>query len=424
MIHFFLRQRFYYGWVIVGVLVVAGISQVGEYNPALAVFMNPLQREFGWSRAEIAGVVALGTFGGAFVSPVAGWLLDRYGARWVLVGAQAVYGAGLIALSFMPDSLPFFFVAYGVGRAAVTGACFLAGQVAVANWFVLRRGSASGILRMADRGSQAVVPALLAFVVQRWGWRSGWLGLGMATWAVAILPTALLVRRRPETLGLLPDGVRPALSAGVGAVLEPVPPGEVSWTLREALRTRSFWLLLLAGSATATVGPAFNLHFLPHMLDRGFPIGVAVGLVSLLYVAAALGSLAGGWLQDRYPLRQVLSALLLVCAAGMAGMLVSPTLPYTVVFALGYGFCFGGVTTLTYVIWTSYNGRDRAGAIAGAAQPLQFVLGSVSPVYGGWVFDQTGSYAAAFVLWSAALGIGAVAALTARPPPRRANAAP
>jgi len=229
--------------------------------------------------------------------------------------------------------------------------------------------------------------------------------------ALAILPTALLVRWQPESLGLLPDGA--AASAATGGA----PTGaEQAWSLGQAVRTRAYWLLLTAGAATATVGPAFNLHFLPHMLDRGFPAAVAVGMVSLLYVAAAFGSLAGGWLQDRYPLRRVLSVLFLVCSACMAGMLMSPTLPYTVAFAVFYGFSFGGVTTLTYVMWPAYYGRDNAGSIAGAAQPLQFALGAVFPVFAGWVFDQTGSYEAAFPAWSIALPIGGLAAWNARPP--------
>jgi MFS family permease len=139
---------------------------------------------------------------------------------------------------------------------------------------------------------------------------------------------------------------------------------------------------------------------------------------SLLYVAAAFGSLAGGWLQERFSLGRVLAGLFLVCSVGMAGHLVSPTLPYTVGFAICYGFSFGGVTTLTYVMWPAYYGRDNAGSIAGAAQPLQFVLGAVFPVYGGWVYDQTGSYGAAFAAWSVALAVGALAAFTARVPVR------
>ena len=249
-----LRGRFYYGWVIVATLIVAGFTQVGEYNPALSVFIDPFEQDFGWSRSDISLAVTIGTFAGGIISPFSGWILDRYGARSVLLVCQVIYGAALISLGFLQGSLMHFIVAYGIGRAAVTGGSLLAIQVAIANWFVRRRGRAMGIARMGDRLSQAIAPALVALMARGWGWRSAWIALGVSTFAIATLPTFLLVRRRPEDMGLMPDGDPvPIATAGAAPTAAEL---EEQWTLREALHVRSFWLILCAAGVWHSLGPA------------------------------------------------------------------------------------------------------------------------------------------------------------------------
>lgn len=411
-----LRGRFYYGWVIVATLIVAGFTQVGEYNPALSVFIDPFEQDFGWSRSDISLAVTIGTFAGGIISPFSGWILDRYGARSVLLVCQVIYGAALISLGFLQGSLMHFIVAYGIGRAAVTGGSLLAIQVAIANWFVRRRGRAMGIARMGDRLSQAIAPALVALMARGWGWRNAWIALGVSTFAIATLPTFLLVRRRPEDMGLMPDGDPvPIATAGAAPTAAEL---EEQWTLREALHVRSFWLILCAAGGVAFIGPGINLHFLPFNRDSGFSLSWAVGIVSLLYVTGSAGAFLGGLLQDRFPLRWCMGGFFLGTAVMM--FLLGQHLPlwYNVVFAIGFGFFFGGITTYTAVMWSSYFGRRSVGKIMGFAVPFQFIIGAASPLFAGWQYDTTGGYSGAFVLWGLTLGLAAVASFAAAKPRR------
>ncbi len=421
-----MRERFngiYYGWLMVAVLTVANFTQVGEFNPVLAVFIRPFGEDFGWSRAEVSLGITLGSIGGGLIGPIMGPLIDRYGSRAVLVIFQVVFGSCLLSLALLNGTLWHFLVAYSLGRMVVQGGTQLAIQVAIANWFVRRRGRAMGISIIGTRGGQAVLPAVVAAITQAAGWRWAWVLLGGMVWIFAIVPTVLFVRRRPEDLGLLPDGARPAPAATAAvdrpAVSAPAAIAEDTWTLKEATRTRSLWLLGAASSFTYFVGAGVNLHLYPYLTDRGLVAGDAILASSAFFTVSGGAAIAWGMFLDRMALRHALAAVLALAAVSMVVLMGTDSLPRALGFALFYGAAFGGTQTIISVMWATYYGRRHVGAISGAMLPMQLLTNAMGPYFGGWSYDTTGGYMLAFSVFGVASAVGSVCAMLAGAPQRR-----
>src|SRR5215831_13591589 len=232
------RLPFYYGWVILGCLCCAGFARQGPAVATLSIFVEPLSREFGWSRAALSGAVSLGGVLAALASPLIGPLVDRYGSRAALSLAVLVTGAAMLLLS-LTQSLAVFYLLFCIARMNWAGPFDLAIYGAVNNWFVTRRAFATSIVTVAQAAGLVAMPLIAQLAMQRSGWRFGWLAIGLLTLLVGLLPVWLFMVRRPEDLGLVPDR-----RSGAGAELRPERE-EPNFSRRAALATAGFWLLLL-----------------------------------------------------------------------------------------------------------------------------------------------------------------------------------
>lgn len=389
------RPRFFYGWVIAGVSSLAAFGSVVFFNPVLGLFSESLREEFGWSSAQVALGISLGSAGAAVTSPLTGWLIDRWGGRWVITGCALAMGGCMFALAGM-DSLWQLLLFYAIGRALSVGTMSPAAFVAVSNWFIRRRAFVGGLVAAAPRVGMATFPLLAAVVIDVSGtWRAGWVALGIVILAVGVLPPALLLRRRPEDMGLLPDGdaVRDDLSSLEG-------PPEVNFTLREATRSRAYWLLGGGISLVLFAGGSVNFHQIPHLVDQGIPTTQAALVVTVFSSVGVVGALVGGSVASRITMRWTMALSLFGMAASIPLLIVSSNLALALLYALVYGTVFGSMVALNQVIYADYFGRAQMGLIRGSVQPLQLGMNAAGPFVTGLWFDQTGSYVAPFSLFA------------------------
>ena len=198
------RLPVFYGWVVLACLCCAGFARQGPAVATLSVFVEPLTREFGWSRAALSGAVSLGGLLAAIASPLIGPLLDRRGSRLVLCAAVLVNGVALLLLSLTP-SLLVFYLLFCIARLNWAAPFDLGLYGALNNWFVRRRAFAARSRPWRSDGLVAM-PLIAQFAMLHEGWRAGWLAIGAVTLLVGFVPVWLLLVRRPEDLGLLPDG--------------------------------------------------------------------------------------------------------------------------------------------------------------------------------------------------------------------------
>src|ERR1700730_8465932 len=198
------RLPFFYGWVVLGCICLAGFARQGPAVAVLSVFVVPMTDAFGWSRMEIAGAGSLGSVLAAFVSPTLGRILDRRGSRLVLCVAVLGTGFATMALSLTP-SLVVFYLLFCFARMNWAGPFELGLYGALNNWFVARRTLVTSIATLAQMSGLVFLPMIGQFARHDGDWRRGWVAIGSTVLVVGFLPVWLLLVRRPEDAGLQPD---------------------------------------------------------------------------------------------------------------------------------------------------------------------------------------------------------------------------
>ena len=197
------RTPFFYGWVVLGSASSTQIVRNAAASLTIAVFMFPLAEDLGWSRTLIAGAASFGGLAASGASPIVGWLIDRYGARLVL--AVSVFILGLSTISLAWATVPIaFYLAYGIGRVIFSSPVQIGASVVATRWFIRMRGRASGVLFLSHSIGMIMFPLVASIVIDMRGWQDAWIVLGLIVWAVALLPSTLLIcreagRRRTET---------------------------------------------------------------------------------------------------------------------------------------------------------------------------------------------------------------------------------
>ncbi len=411
------RLPFFYGWVILACTCCAGIARQGPAVATLSVFVAPMTGDFGWSRTALSGAVSLGGVMAAVLSPLIGPVLDRRGARMMLCTAILVTGACTMALS-LTQSLLAFYIFFCVARMNFAGPFDIGIYGALNTWFVARRPLANAIVNLAHMAGLAAMPLIAHAAMAEHGWRAGWLAVGATVLLVGFVPCWLFLVRRPEDVGLVPDGRPPAppaageqAAAGTQSIR-----AEPTFSRAEAMRTPAFWLLSLYTIAIFPVQAGVSLHQAPHLIERGLTAATAAGIVSVFSIAAGLGGVAFGLAGRRLGVRASLALAAVLVAAGTLMMLAiaTPLSGYTAAGCFGFGL--GGVFTILPLAWADYFGRSSFGAIRGAALTMQVTAQAAGPLLSGWLRDLTGDYTVSLATFAALSGVAVLLALLGRAP--------
>ena len=391
----FQRPRLYYGWVVVGVVALVGFAQSADTLPVLSVFLKPITEDFGWSRSVFTGAITIGTFLGGLLALGVGPFLDRFGGRWTLVVAFVILGGTLVLLAEI-DRLWQFYALLILARGVAMGIIGLSLQVIIPKWFVSKRGKAAALGGMGNIAGNTATPLYVQLLISLAGWRLATATTGIVVWVLSILPVALFLRRRPEDLGLLPDGAAPPpthqqqTSAGLSHLRESGL--ETSLSLRQVLHQPSFYFLTTAVGLMTFVIPALNLHTVAYFTDQGISSGIAVSALALISLAGAPGALLSGYLADRYSARKILTIDVLLVATSFALLLVARSPAVALLWGLYLGLVRGGMHILQQVIFADYFGRDNLGAVRGVVWPIQMVGNSLGPLAAAATYDITGNY--------------------------------
>ncbi len=408
--------RIYYGWVIVGVVVVSGVVAAAGTLAVNGVFLKPIPEEFGWSRATYSGATGIGTLIGALLALAAGPLIDRWGPRWPMVVGFLVVGGTFMGLASVTDLGEFY--AYQVtGRAAHMGLLSVGLMSTIPKWFVAARGRAVAVGSVGSGIGILGFPLFAQIMITAFDWRFAATVLGWMVWGLALPPIVLFLRRKPEDMGMLPDGkLLQVLVSGRASSPTGGAHRETSFGLTQVLRHPSFYLLALATTSGFMAFTATFFHMVPYLTDKGFEPVAAVTVVAVWSGSATVGTLVTGFYLDRYD-----SRLMLAWQLGLAGgayliLLGLNSILTLLIWAVAYGFIQGGMVTTQLVIFANYYGRHHLGSIRGVTMPA-FALGNAVGATGSaLVFDITGSYLSVFWAFAGVSVIGTVAALCARKP--------
>jgi MFS family permease len=380
--------------------------------------LKPLSQDLGWTRTVTSGAITAGAILGGFLAPLFGRLADRLGPRVLLPAGAAT--VGLLALAVSQITEPWhFYVAYVPARALVE--TLVAGVVpitAVANWFYLRRPRAIAMVLMAIPMGSAFLSLFYQYLIFHSGWRSTFLVLGLLLWLFVVIPGALLLRRRPEDMGLVPEGAEPLTAGGSSTAdaMDQEPHAEYSWRLRDAVRTSTLWLIIASFTLWVIALGGIAFHLVAYLTDVGIGPALAAGALSLFALAGAFGNFAWGWLAERIDVRRLSGVTLLVAAVTVV-LLMEARAPF---WAYGVAVLFGvtarGGSVFSQVILARYFGRRSFGSISGVAEPFIKAGLGLGPLLAALAFDLTGNYRGIFAVFSGMFVVAAFLVLLARRP--------
>jgi sugar phosphate permease len=401
----------FYGWWIIASCFLMAVYTSGVIGWGFTAVFEPIKNEFGWSSAQVAFSSSLRGMETGLFAPIVGYLVDRFGAKSIIFIGGIVTGLGLILMGRV-DSLLTFYLASALIALGLSLSSANALQVAVASWFHRRIGLALGLMSCGFGVSGLIIPVAVA-IVDAYGWRMGEIYFGIGMFAI-ILPLSLLVRRRPEDYGLLPDGDTVVSEVPTGFVSEhPVKKAEKSGdgiSLKRLLSSRAFWFIAIAMSAPHLIVGGVSTHVMPYLTSIGISRSVAGFVASGIPLASVLGRFSFGWLGDRINNKKLTVFGFTVLAIGMfcfanaaSGLLIIS------IFLLLFGIGFGGTNTMRAVLPRTYFGSKSYGTSLGMVMGVGMVGSMIGAPLAGYIYDTLGVYQPAWYLYS---GIAALCILS------------
>ncbi len=405
----------FYGWRIVASGAITQALSAGFLYYGFGAFFLPLAQEFNVNRTAITGAVSFARLESSFLGPVEGYAIDKLGPKKVAILGVLLLGSGFFVLSKVSSLVSFyvvFILMVSLGSSLGFGTPF---TTAIANWFVRRRSLALGIA-MAGFGVGGVMVPLVALLIGRYGWRETSMIAGVVCLGVGI-PAALVLKQRPEQLGLTPDGERtpdPSThSLTPGTEIQ-----HSDFRVAEALRTRAFWFLTGAFVFRTLASSVVAVHIIPLLTDKGYSTALGASVVGAIGISGTVGRVLVGWLGDAVSKRHLLAIVNTVTLVSMVVLLFARNPVMVFAFAVLYGPSIG-VGGVMMALRGDYFGRKHFATIGGFQASIM-TLGQVAgPILAAAIFDATKSYEIALYALVVLLGLSGVLIMLATPPKLR-----
>lgn len=417
------ESKFFYGWTIVAVGFLAHIASAFSISSTLSVFLKPLSSDLGISRGIFSLIRSGEILIGAAAAPLVGTLLDRHGGRWLMVAGGLVSGAGFLLLGQARDFWQFLLFRWLLVSPGDALMGSLVVNVSISRWFVRMRGRALALAGMGHGLAKVGMPLLAASLIAYTGWRGAWGVFGLLTLALVVSPSLLFMRRRPEDMGLVPDGRSRAQHDSAARESKPASASarrsasaNVEWSRREALRTPAFWLIVITFGVAHVGVTGLNLHVFSFVSDQGHPAMVAAFVMSTIAFMQFSTPMVWGILAERSNIARLIMAKFLIQAVGILWALSDPGLLSLYAGFFLYGIGMGGTSILAEMIWANYFGRTSLGKIRGLGSLLTSTFAAGGPPFFGLLFDYTQSYFLSFSIFIGMLFASAFLSLFLRPP--------
>jgi MFS family permease len=417
--HWSSRLPFYYGWLIVGIAFVTMAIAVTA-RTAFSLLLPPLIDEFGWDRGLVAGAFSFGFLVSAVLSPATGRIMDSHGPRIVIGSGVCLLSAGLLLAPAIDKPWQLYAtlgVLVGGGANLMT---YTAHSLFLPNWFARRRGLAISIAFSGAGAGAIVLLPWLQTIIGRDGWRASCTAAGLLVLLV-IGPLTLLVRQRPQDIGLMIDG-RPD-TAGPDETHRSVNVVDadwvsIEWTLARAIRTSRFWWIVLGYFCALFAWYAVQVHQTKYLIDAGFTSLIAAWSLGIVSVVAIPGQIGLGALSDRVGREWVWTVAcggFIACYIALIALECLPSYPLLYLMVFSQGFLGYAMTSVMGPIVAEIFEGPHYGSIFGAITVASISGGAAGPWVAGIIHDFTGSYRLAFLLAIACCVVSATAIWIAAP---------
>ena len=395
----------FFGWRMVFLCCIVNAVGGGVFYQAFTVFFLPLKNDLAVSSIAVSMIYGAARLEGGFEGALVGYLISRFGPRTVVIAGVCLSGGGLFLLTLAQDYWTFFFIYICIVSIGYNAGYFHPLSTIVNYWFLRRRGVGLSLISAASNLGGMILAPVLSMIIFNYGWRAGAMSAGTLILLVC-LPAAYQLRSTPESMGLCPDGESPdpgGLSdqKAIPRIREP------EYLVRDALRTRVFWMLAGLISIRLFVTVALTIHLIPILVWAGMSERGAAYMVSVYALGSVAAILGIGWLGDRWGKPFMSSVGLLPMAFAMIGLVLSQSALWWYVLVLGLAVAMG-TTPLNWALISDIFGRHSYPTLRGLMGIGYGTMTFFSPIYAGWIYDVTGSYALVLLTFT---GVTLVAAL-------------
>ena len=392
-------KNMYFGWKTVLAGAIISCWGYGCWYYGISALFTPLLAEYGWTRAQLSLAFSMRSIEGGLEGPFGGMLIDKYGERKVTIISTVIASIGLLSILFVKDIWQFILIWGFIVSLGFNLGLYDTVNSAVAKWFVRKRGKALSFVTLGGGlGGPIIVPVMAWFIIN-YGWRSALIFVAISM-LIICLPLAWFWMKDgpPEDYGLLPDGDTVIAGKSETEAVDNNYIEEYNFTPQEALRTRSFWMVLgafvLSGGITAMV----TLHQIPYLQDIGIDTMAAAGVLGLMATMSLPGRVVFAWLSDRWGERKTLMISYAMKTVALLIFITARGLPQILLFVIIYGIGYGGAIPVQTSLRASYFGRKAYATITGYITFFSAISNVAYPIFAGWTYDVSGSYTSAFTM--------------------------
>jgi len=414
------KHGIFYGWFVLAGVMLVLIVVGGSLINAFGVFLPVICNHFGWGRATVAGALSLAVLFFGLPSPLFGILVLRLGPRFTFILGNSLAALGLAMMSLVREVWHVYLLYIFIGFCAGLGG-YISSATTVNNWFIRKRSLAMAMFIGCTGFAGFVFPPFVTLLIGALGWRSTWLVLaGTAIVISVFLGSVVLIRNRPEDMGLLPDGQTGETIRARQSMSEKnqAPKAQVPSNARHTLGMLTTWLIGIFVAANAYVTGTLSAHQIAYVQDLGFAAITAATTISVMAVANTFGCLTFGTLALRFHARRLAIGAFIIQVTGLL-ILLSMTelsLSFVYLYAAMIGLSSGSLMTALPTIVGVYYEREKYSQVLGVVFPFQPIAMAVAATAAGAIYDVTASYKFAFFLAILMSLVGLASAVLARPP--------
>ena len=399
----------YYGWWVLASTFMLGTLSGGIFSNSSGVFFGPIKRDMGLSSAQTALIFSLVRAEGSIAGPIVGRLVDKFGSRPMIIFGGLLASGGFIALHWVHSYILFIIIfvgVVGVGKSSGLGQVLIS---SVNRWFIRRRSLAMSICITGFSSGGAAILPLITLGVSTIGWRDVMLYSGIFM-GLIVIPLALMVKHSPEREGIGPD-----LPFPVEGETKPLP-AIVDFTVRQALRTKSYWILFTGSVLRISLWGTVSVHAVEMFVWKGMSYEMAGLMFSLMFLMSIPLRLVVGYLGDKWPLQPMMGTGMAAAALGTLALLtVEGNLAvYLFVMLMAVE---QGTSSLNWVSLGNFFGRTSFATLMGFISVVFNIGMLITPIYAGVVFDRTDSYSIVLVSFLPIYLLAGVFFLMTRKPP-------
>ena len=377
------------------------------------MILDPITEEFGWSKTTFTYATSFGTILAGIVAIFIGSALDKYGGRWILTLSVFVLGISFILLAIIENYIQFFIVLI-INRIMTMGIIALATQVIVSKWFIVKRARAIAYSGLGIMLGNSVTPLYVAYVSDVYNWRIALTISGIVVFVVSLVPVMLIIRRQPEDMGLLPDGL-PIVENNDS--LKTSTNIEISFNRKQVLKQPNFYCLVVAFSLLFVVGPGLCFHLISYLDTQGIERNQGAIVMAIWSFSGAIGAFVSGFIAEKIGTRRAIVGTFIINSLTIFLILLINNFYMAIIWAIVQGILSAGLfNTLYQLIFAEYYGRNSLGSIRGMIWPVQMTTNASGPLFGSIIFDQTESYYYMWVVFGFLMLISAAATYFAKPP--------